>query len=230
VASRKEEKEQRRQERLERERTAADQGKRRRAYAIVVGTVLGLAAIAALVIVVAAGGGDSGHGQTGKPESSFPNAQAPPAQKLTDLDQAAKAAGCVLRNPPIQGRNHVPNSTKVVYNTNPPTSGNHNPVPAADGYYATAPFIRNAVHTLEHGRVEIHFKPSIPQRRINQLGGLFNDDPYHMVLFPDPKIPDRVAVTAWGHLASCKKVNDATYDVIRAFRDRYRDRGPETVP
>jgi hypothetical protein len=86
------------------------------------------------------------------------------------------------------------------------------------------------VHTLEHGRIYIHFKPSLSQRRIRQLGGLFNDDPFHMVLSPDPDIPGRVAVAAWGHLATCKRVTDETYDVIRAFRDRYRDRGPEAVP
>jgi Protein of unknown function (DUF3105) len=154
----------------------------------------------------------------------------PPAQKITNLEAAAKAAGCVLRNPVIEGRTHVPDSTKVVYKTNPPTSGNHNPIPAADGYYPVKPFVRHTVHTLEHGRVYIHFKPSLSKRRIDQLGGLFNDDPYHMLLSPDPAIPYQVAVAAWGHLAGCKKVNDETYDVIRAFRDRYRDRGPETVP
>jgi hypothetical protein len=43
-------------------------------------------------------------------------------------------------------------------------------------------------------------------------------------------MPYDVAVTAWGHLAGCKKVTDETFDVIRAFRERYRDQGPEQVP
>jgi hypothetical protein len=229
VASRKEEKEQRRLERLQRERVEADQAKRRRLYAAIVGTVLGVAAIAAVVIVVAAGGGSSTK-KFGNAEQTFPNAVAPPPTSITNLDQAAKAAGCTLQNPVIQGRTHVPDSTKVVYNTSPPTSGNHNPIPAADGYYPAKPFVRHTVHTLEHGRIYIHFKPTIPKRRIKQLGGLFNDDPYHMLLSPDTDMPYKVAVTAWGHLAGCKKVTNATFDVIRDFRDRYRDRGPETVP
>ena len=48
-----------------------------------------------------------------------------------------------------------------------------------------------------------------------------------MVLFPNRRMPYEVAVTAWGHLLGCKKVNDETFDAIRAFRDRYRDQGPE---
>ena len=50
-----------------------------------------------------------------------------------------------------------------------------------------------------------------------------------MVLFPNRRMPYEVAVTAWGHLLGCKKVNDKTFDAIRAFRDRYRDQGPEQV-
>jgi hypothetical protein len=39
-----------------------------------------------------------------------------------------------------------------------------------------------------------------------------------------------IAAGAWGHLIGCKKVTDKTYDALRAFRDRYRDQGPEQVP
>ena len=34
---------------------------------------------------------------------------------------------------------------------------------------------------------------------------------------------------AWGHVAGCKRVTDATFDVLRAFTQRYRDKGPEFV-
>jgi Protein of unknown function (DUF3105) len=231
VSSRREEKAQRRQERVAREQADAAAARRRRRYGIIVGTILGVAALAAIGVVIAAGGGgDDGHGSTGNAEDTFPNAATPPQTQETDLVQAAQAAGCTLKNPSIEGRTHVPDSTKVTYGTTPPTSGNHNPTPAEDGYYAQKPSVRNTVHTLEHGRVYIHYDPTISQKRIAQLGGLFNDDPFHMVLSPDPDMPYAVAVTAWGHLAGCKRVNDATFDVIRAFRDRYRDRGPEAVP
>ena len=43
-------------------------------------------------------------------------------------------------------------------------------------------------------------------------------------------MPYQVAVTAWGHLIGCEKVTDETFDALRAFRDRYRDQGPEQAP
>jgi hypothetical protein len=232
MTSRREEKDQRRAARLAAEQAHAEQAKRRRLYSIVVGGVLALAAVAAIVAVAATGGGDS----TGQPndlpaaEKSFEGASTPPPQQDTNLFAVAREAGCVLRNPVIEGRTHIPPDQKVEYKTNPPTSGNHDPVPAEDGVYSRAPTaktMKHFVHTLEHGRIEIQYDPALDKRRIDQLGGLFNDDPYHMVLFPNRRMPYAVAVTAWGHLLGCKKVDDQTFDAIRAFRDRYRDQGPE---
>jgi hypothetical protein len=232
MTSRREEKDRRRQERLAAEQAAAEQAKRRRTYSIVVGGVLALAAVAAIVAVAASGGGDGGgeHAASISGEQTYGSAATPPAQVETDLFKAARAADCVLRNPVIEGRTHIPPDKDVEYKTNPPTSGNHDPTPADDGVYArppTAKTLKNFVHTLEHGRIEIQYDPALQKRRIDQLGGVFNDDPYHMVLMPNRRMPYQVAVTAWGHLLGCKKVNDKTFDAIRAFRDRYRDQGPE---
>jgi hypothetical protein len=233
MTSRREEKDQRRAERLAAERAHAEQAKRRRMYSIVVGGVLAVAAAAAIIAVATTGGGDgsSGPKDLPTPDQSFEGAATPPQQQETDLFAVARDAGCVLRNPVIEGRNHIadPNE-EVKYKTNPPTSGNHDPVWAEDGVYSVAPTsktIKNFVHTLEHGRIEIQYDPSLEKRRIAQLGGLFNDDPYHMVLMPNRRMPYAVAATAWGHLLGCRKVNDKVFDAIRAFRDRYRDQGPE---
>jgi hypothetical protein len=231
MTSRREEKDRRRAERLAAEQAAAEQAKRRRTYSIVVGGALALAAVAAIVAVAANGGGN-GHG--GSPAltgaETYANASTPPPQEETDLFTVAPKAGCVLRNPVIEGRTHVEPDKTVEYKTNPPTSGNHDPQPAADGVYSAPPTsktTKNFVHTLEHGRIEVQYDPSLPKQRIDQLGGLFNDDPYHMVLFPNRGMDYQVAATAWGHLLGCKQVNDRVFDAIRAFRDRYRDQGPE---
>ncbi|MGH2979668.1 MAG: DUF3105 domain-containing protein [Solirubrobacterales bacterium] len=235
MTSRREEKDRRRAERLAAEQAASEQAKRRRLYSIVVGGALALAAVAAIVAVAATGGGGDGDGSSGgvpTGNESYEGAATPPPQEETDLFRAARAAGCVLRNPVIEGRTHVPPGQDVEYETNPPTSGNHDPVPAGDGVYDRAPSaqgIKHFVHTLEHGRVEIQYDPTLDERRIDQLGGLFNDDPYHMVLFPNRRMPYAVATTAWGHLLGCREVNDRIFDAIRAFRDRYRNQGPEQV-
>jgi hypothetical protein len=224
MASRKEEKERRRQERLAQERALEAQERRRRLYAIVVGGGLVIAAIAAIVVVAASGGGGGSSDSSG-----LPAATDPPPEKTRNLVAAAAAAKCTLKNPPIEGREHTTDPVK--YKTNPPTSGNHNPQPAADGEYGKDPGTMHLVHSLEHGRVIIQWAPTTPRRRIAQLRGLFEEDPYHLILTPNgTKMPDAVAVTAWGHSASCKKFTSEAFDVFRDFKTRYVDKGPEFVP
>jgi hypothetical protein len=228
MASRREEKEKRRQERLARERAKLEDARKRRLYSIVAGAVLAAGAIVAVLVAVAAGGGGSGtssgeFGFSAKPKTSA----TPPPTKIADLAPAAKAAGCVLDNPPIEGRTHVAGNVK--YKTSPPTSGDHYPIPQPDGVYTQTPPLTHVVHTLEHGRVEIQYKPSIGAKRIAQLGGLYNEDPQYTLLFPNAKMPYAVAATAWGHLTGCKKVTDATFDVLRAFKHRYLGTSPESL-
>jgi hypothetical protein len=227
MASRKEEKERRRQERLERERAEKEQARRRRLYATVVGAILVVATVAAVAVVIAAGGGGGDSGSEGSTDFQV-SAAPPPQARITALDQAARAADCQLRNPPIEGRTHV--ESKVKYGTNPPTSGNHNPVPAEDKAYGKPPTIEHLVHSLEHGRIIVWYKRTLPRRRLAQLKGLFDQDAYHMILAANGSMPFDVGASAWGHLAGCKKVSDESFDVLRDFRDRYRDKGPEFVP
>ena len=51
-----------------------------------------------------------------------------------------------------------------------------------------------------------------------------------MVRLPDRDMRYDVAATAWGHVLGRTEVTDRTFDALRAFRDRYRDKGPENVP
>jgi hypothetical protein len=130
----------------------------------------------------------------------------------------------------------VPNSTPVDYKTVPPTSGNHNPVPIDDGAYKTpispdpnhpGMNIRDMVHAMEHGRIEIHYKPSLPEEQQLAIKGVFDDDPNGMLMFPDPAMPYDVAITAWTNEVVCPNYNPGVLDVIRNFRDTYRGNGPE---
>jgi hypothetical protein len=84
-------------------------------------------------------------------------------------------AGCVLRTFPEQGRSHT--LERVKYRANPPTSGPHHPVPAADGVYAPGgePQVEKWVHSLAHGRVLIQYRPGTTTRRIRALRSLFNE-------------------------------------------------------
>jgi hypothetical protein len=159
-----------------------------------------------------------------------------PPVKLRTLPAAAKAAGCTLQNPPIQGVAHEAREfTEADYNSNPPTSGTHFPTWYEDGVYAPGdtPELGRLVHALEHGRIEIQYKPGTPPGTVGQLEKLVDqlDSGYHILLFENAtKMPYAVAATAWGHLLGCPKMNDKVFDALRAFRKNYIDKGPETVP
>ena len=249
MASRKEEKERLRQQRLAAERAAASSGQRRLILGYIAAGVIALAVIAGLVVVIASGGDSSAEASTcdnahiknsgGTFRGLEPDCRQgtpPPAIQFADLQISAQKAGCQLRlDLPNEGNTHVPNSTPVEYKTVPPTSGNHNPVPIDDGAYLTPitndtgkpTNIRNEVHAMEHGRIEIHYKPSLPEAQQLALKGVFDADPNGMLLYPDPDMPYDVAVTAWTNMAVCPTYNETVLDVIRNFRDTYRGNGPE---
>ncbi len=237
MSSRQEEKERRRREREEREQAEAGKAASRRRLQLVAGAVLGLVAIAAVVAaIVSSGGGGDSKADSG---SSYGSATIP-ARQTTNFDEAVKASGCQFRTFVSEGRTHLPSDTAVnnSYKTNPPTSGNHRPTPAQDGVYApgNTPAKENFVHTLEHGRIELQYSPKAPKTVRDQLNALFNEpvkgaNGYHMLLFENnTNMPYEVAATAWTHLIGCKTVNDKTWDALRAFRDRFVDKGPELIP
>jgi uncharacterized protein DUF3105 len=233
VSSRQQEKEARRQERLAREAEEKRRAERNRRLQIVGGVILGVAVIAAIVIAVVAGSGGSDDSKAKSSGKANPEVKAVPLppRKTTDLFAAAKAAGCVVRTFPNEGRQHI--TGKGTYKTNPPTSGNHNPVPAEDGDYSgqQTPAPENYVHTLEHGRIEFQYAPGTPAKVIGQLRTLFAEQgSYHDLLFQNnTNMPYQVAATAWTHLIGCKQVNDKIWDALRAFRIRYTDQAPEQI-
>jgi hypothetical protein len=159
-----------------------------------------------------------------------------PAVKIKNLTAAAKAAGCSLSNPPDEGHAHEPREFTIDdYRSNPPTSGTHFPEWYDDGIYAggTTPELGKLVHALEHGRIELQYKPGTSPETIARLENLVNelDSGYHLLLFQnDTEMPFAVAATAWGHLLGCPKLNEKVFDALRAFRANYVDKGPETVP
>jgi Protein of unknown function (DUF3105) len=233
VSSRQEEKERRRQERLEREQAEARRAARRKRMQLAFGGALALALIAGIVVVVVVLGGSGGKGKPSKPSAASVKL---PAQQVSDIKQAAKLAGCTLANPPYEGATHENKVFKPSdYKTNPPTSGNHFPDWYEDGIYAPGdtPNLGKLVHPLEHGRIEVQYRPGTPKATVDQLEALLaeNDDGYHMLLFQNTTgMKPKIAATAWTHSLTCPAMNDKVFDAIRTFRARYIDKGPERVP
>jgi hypothetical protein len=234
VASRQEEKERRRQERLEREQAEARRAGRRKRLQLAFGGALALALIAGIVVVVLVSTG--GGGSSGPAQAKTPGSAKLPQQQTSDIKAAAKAAGCTLANPPYEGATHQQKQFKPSdYKTNPPTSGNHTPDWYQDGIYnpGDTPDLGKLVHPLEHGRIEVQYKPGTPKKVVDQLEALLaeNDGGYHMLLFQNTSgMKPQIAATAWTHSLACPQMNDKVFDAIRTFRARYIDKGPERVP
>lgn len=236
MASRKDEKEARRAERVAAEKAEHAQQARKQRLLIAAGVLSVIAVIALAALLISSSGSSEDGEDTAEPNTSVPI----PARQITDLDEAAKAAGCEFKTFPSEGREHFGDDKGVndAYKTNPPTSGEHRPTPAEEGIFAPGnePAKENWVHNLEHGRILYQYAPGTPQKRIDQLQTLYAEpfkgtSGYHqMVLQNNTKMPFAVAGVAWTHYVGCEEFTDETFDVLRAFRERFVDKGPELIP
>jgi hypothetical protein len=230
----KSEREKRQQERIESEGSEASSNRNRLivGYAIASTVVLAIA----VVVFVLASGGDSesapegdAHinlnasiGSTNGVEPDNRAGTVPAAAKVTDLQAAAKEAGCKVRlGLKDEGNTHIPQNSKGPgYKTSPPTSGDHvePPYQQADGAYTEVPAEIDIVHSLEHGRLEIQYAPDLPEKDQLAVKGLYDTMYGATLLFPNDNMPYEVAATTWTNMLGCPTYRGAaTLDAIRAF-------------
>ncbi|MBI3385402.1 DUF3105 domain-containing protein [Candidatus Gottesmanbacteria bacterium] len=145
---------------------------------------------------------------------------------------------------PDLGRQHVPDGTKVTYNSNPPTSGPHYGNWEKAGIYDTPLVDDQLVHSLEHGYVIISYncQPAATGTNSSPSAELAKNDPScrdllkkitdlanakglkKLIVVPRPSLDTKIALTAWGRI---DKFNDFAEKRIMAFIDAFRNRGPE---
>jgi Protein of unknown function (DUF3105) len=238
VASRKEQKEALRREREERERAAKEAERRRRLIGYGAAGALVAAALVAVAVIFLAGGGDDGGSATA---DLLPDGGSVPEVKSTNLSAAAKAADCETKSFKADSRDHTGDpATRVRYPTNPPAAGRHFQFPADDGAYSKAPPDTEIVHSQEHGRVIIWFKPTLPESDRADLKALFDKEKgYQLLLVPRRDMPYAVAETAWnaapeplgtGRLLGCPTLTEKSWDALQVFIQDNRGNGPEPVP
>jgi hypothetical protein len=238
MSSRKEQKEQLRKEREAREAAAKAAQRRKQLVGYGAGGALALVAVIVVVVVLAGGGGNGAGEASG---SVLPDGGSVPEQKVSNVDEAAKAAGCELKSFEGEASEHTEDlAERITYSSSPPTTGKHYVEPAEDGAYDKAPDVKQLLHTTEHSRVVIWFKRKLAEEPRANLKALFDEDTYQMVITPDPTgMTYQVAATAWngdpkpngtGRLLGCPRMNDGVFDAIRAFKDEHRGNGPEAVP
>jgi hypothetical protein len=207
------------------------------AYAIV--ALVALVAIAAVVVLST--GSDSA--ARGNPhinlDSGITNGIAPDSRAGVEspefgeqsLQAAANTARCELRlRLPAEGHEHIPPSApQPHYRTKPPTSGDHVDQQQADGAYRDTPPLSSLVHSLEHGRLAIQYRPDLPEQAQLELIGLFDTMYGGTLLFPNSDMPYMVSVTTWTNLMGCPSYRGAkTLAAIGAFgRDTWGKFGGE---
>ncbi len=254
MSGRKEERERLREERLAAQRSSQSSDQRRLYLGYAVAGLIIVAILAGVFVVIT--GSDDGEQKTSsdfpelayiQPEIGFVpdgikfddrEGTEPPPVENAILEETAKQAKCELQlDLEEEGNTHVDDEDvpDVEYKTDPPTSGDHygngseNASGAlADGAYLEFPPVGRWVHSMEHGRVIIHYSPDLPEEDQLAIKGIFEESPEGVLMFPNPEMKSEVAVTAWTQLATCETYQGATtLDLIRAFRDIYRGQGPE---
>lgn len=145
----------------------------------------------------------------------------------------------------IQGENHIPDGTKVDYNSNPPSSGNHYANPELAGIYDNPPPDGNLVHSLEHGAVILWYKPLISpnqqieataspkmtelsSQNIEQLKQIYDSTSVgKKIMVPRSNLDAPLALSSWGRVLKLDKIDPGQ---IKAFLETNEDRGPEKAP
>ncbi|HEX7256199.1 MAG TPA: DUF3105 domain-containing protein [Gaiellaceae bacterium] len=137
-----------------------------------------------------------------------------------------RQAGWTYRKPPDQGRDHVPVFTEnFKYNTVPGTSGEHSNQTVIYGVYDQPVSEINYVHNLEHGAVGMFYGPDVPEAEVARMQEYYSADPNGLIMAPDSRLGDEIALTAWNHVAKGKAFDESVFDT---FVEEFGFRGPES--
>ncbi len=199
-----------RRARLEAQRRAA----RRKRMRVIWGSLVGVAAIAGIVVAVVLSNRSS-------------------TLARGELDDLAAAAGCETpQSVPEEGRNHTGDiNVAVDYQTEPPTSGDHFDQWEDTGIHLTPIPETVQVHNLEHGHVGVQYTDELPDDVITALEEAVRGDNRWAFLAPKPDMDVPLAFNAWTRLSRCETPGDASSvgDYASQFIAQMKQGGPETI-
>jgi Protein of unknown function (DUF3105) len=123
---------------------------------------------------------------------------------------------------PVMDPAHLPPGSPLpVYNSDPPTSGPMDSVPAQCGIYRQPVSDQAYLHSLEHGAVVIQYNPSASQSEVEELERIARSIRGEIILAPRPDNPSLVSLVAWTNLLLIDEINE---DVIRGFDREFANR------
>jgi hypothetical protein len=65
----------------------------------------------------------------------------------------------------------------------------------------------------------------VPEGTVAQMQEFYNKDPRGLIMAPDDRLGDQIALTAWTHIAKGKNFDE---EVFETFVDEFGFRGPES--
>jgi hypothetical protein len=136
--------------------------------------------------------------------------------------QGLAAAGCTDQTiEEMPDRSHLAEGEPLPkWNSNPPTSGRHNPTPALWGIYDETIGQDILLHNLEHGGPRGAVRRRRPAGDRTAIRDSILADRDFTVLAPDPDLGNKIAFTMWTHLVECTGFDERVIDGLRAKRNQ----------
>ena len=127
----------------------------------------------------------------------------------------------------IEGATHVIEGSIVNYNTSPPASGNHWPIPERCGFYEDGLPDERVVHNLEHGNIVVSYNLPLASD-VSNLRDVLDDiglnNVWGVARAYDGIPTGQIALTTWGIMDTFVGVDR---DRIARFFQTYSGAGPE---
>ena len=139
-----------------------------------------------------------------------------------DFASAAKSAGCVVQDfKHDAGGTHLqPGDPAPKYDSDPPTHGKHDPVPALWGIYDSPVDETKLVHNLEHAGLVVQYGPKVPADQVQSLTDAVNQSHDFTILAPYPALGNHIAFAVWTHLAKCTSFSSDVLAHYQAYRNK----------
>lgn len=126
----------------------------------------------------------------------------------------------------IVGYQHIPSEQERDYNSNPPTSGDHNGEWVSPlGVYEQMPDDK-LIHNLEHGHVWLSYHDEGDSEALALLTAIQEKYPDRTIVTYRPENDNRVAASAWGRLLV---LDELDREQLEAFIIRHSDNARESI-
>lgn len=124
------------------------------------------------------------------------------------------AGGCQVDGATDPGGGHVSAPT---FRVDPPSGGDHLPLAASAGFYepGQAPPDGASVYSLQHGYVDIGYRPTLDPAALDPVRRLFDTYGKDTLVLPHPSLSQPIAATAWHHRLLCGSVDTAALHRLR---------------